>query len=138
MNRVIPPSNFAPILKPTFRRVDRRGTFLEALNERRWGSLLYGEMKRGAVLGNHYHKKTAVFFFLTHGAAQVQWIHPQTRKRVHRALKSQEGIFLEPPFAHAIKFLRDSSFIMLKSRRYDKARPDTYPHAVFKELRPRR
>ena len=118
------------ILKPLFKRVDHRGIFIEALNQGRWESLIFGQMKKGAVMGNHYHRKTAVFFFLARGGARIQWVHPRTRVRGRRSLKTQEGIFLKPPLAHAIRFTRSSSFIMLKSRQYNPAQPDTYPYTV--------
>lgn len=121
------------IVTPGFRRVDERGTFLEVLNTGRWESLLSGHMKSQAVMGNHYHKRTDVFFFLTSGRAEVTCFRFDTAERTQRTLKADEGIFLKARTAHAIRFEEDSSFVMLKSARYDDAHPDTFPHRVLDE-----
>ena len=61
------------ILNPSFVRVDKRGVLKELINNpnKKWSVLNYGTMKKGAIIGNHYHKKTEVFFFLTKGKAKV-------------------------------------------------------------------
>lgn len=118
------------VIRPSFERVDDRGVLREVLNSGRWECLLSGEMKAQAVMGNHYHKKTNVFFFLTSGRADVTSVHMGTGSRRRYVLRRLEGILLKPHVAHAIRFEEDSSFIMLKSVRYDSADPDTFPHRV--------
>jgi len=118
------------IIKPGFKRVDKRGTLLEILNEGQWESVLCGEMKSQAVMGNHYHKHTDVFFFLTNGLAQVTSVDTKTSIREQHLLNRQEGILLKATVAHAILFIEDSSFIMMKSKRYNASQPDTFHFPV--------
>src|SRR5687767_14650779 len=106
------------IIAPSFTRTDERGVFTEILNDGRWESLLAGQMKAGAVMGNHYHKETLVFFFLTSGSANIKTLHIDTRVRDEFRLEAQQGVILNPNESHAILFEQDSGFIMLKSLRY--------------------
>lgn len=119
------------LIRPSFERVDERGTLLEVLNAGRWESVLWGQMKAQAVMGNHYHKRTDVFLFLISGHAEVTSLQLGTGARKAMVLEASEGIMLKANVAHAIHFKADSSFIMLKSVRYDNADPDTFPCRVL-------
>ena len=81
-------------------------------------------------MGNHYHKLTTVFFFLTRGSARIRTVHVQTGERDEFTLPANRGVMLKTNESHAICFLEESDFILLKSRRYDPADPDTYPFDV--------
>lgn len=119
------------VLRPSFERTDSRGTFVELLNAGRWESLVWGEMTSGAVMGNHYHKETEVCFLLTHGRATVVCEDVRSGVRRQVSLKAREGILFKPHEAHAVRYEEPSAFIMLKSRRYDQANPDTFPRVVL-------
>ena len=54
------------IIHPSFERSDERGTFQEILNDGRWEALIRGSMKAGAVMGNHYHKRTSNFLLFNY------------------------------------------------------------------------
>jgi dTDP-4-dehydrorhamnose 3,5-epimerase-like enzyme len=118
------------IIEPSFQRTDERGTFIEVLNGGHWESLIRGRMRAGAVLGHHYHRKTTVFFFLQEGAAKIEIIHVETGRQKRVWLKSNNGIVLHTNESHAIRFLEESDFLMLKSMTYDPADPDTVPYPV--------
>lgn len=118
------------VLQATFRRVDERGTFIEVLNDGHWEVLICGEMRAGAVIGNHYHRKTEIFFFLKKGSARVGIIHVETGERRCLSLVAEEGVILKTKESHAIRFLQDSEFIILKSLRYDPADPDTFQYPI--------
>lgn len=118
------------VLKPSFTRTDGRGTFTEVLNDGRWEVLLTGTMNSDAVLGDHYHKETTVFFFLTRGRAHIKTVHVDTKAREEFDLRSGEGVCLRTGESHAIHFTEPSDFIMLKSKRYDPANPDTFEFVV--------
>ena len=87
-------------------------------------------MGAGAVMGNHYHRKTRVFFHLLSGRAGVRTVDIETGRQDKFLLGENEGVFLEPGESHAIRFLVDSEFLMMKSRPYDPQDPDTFAHAV--------
>jgi len=118
------------ILKPSFRRTDERGTFLEVLNNGHWESLIYGQMHRGAVIGNHYHRKTEIFFFLTTGSARIDIIDVEKGQQRRLSLEANHGVLLKTFESHAVHFLEESEFIMLKSLRYDPDDPDTFQYPV--------
>ena len=118
------------LITPHLVRMDKRGTFIEILNGGRWESVLSGTMKKGAVLGNHYHKKTRIFFYLLEGKATVKIVHVRTGRRKRAALHGYQGLILEVNESHAIRFVKRSVFLMLKSVRYNPARPDTYTFPV--------
>jgi quercetin dioxygenase-like cupin family protein len=117
-------------IAPSFERTDDRGLFQEILNDGHWENLIRGRMNPGAVIGNHYHKKTVVFFYLTTGSAQVKTVNVDTGAREDFGLHANQGILLKVNESHAIRFHEESEFIMLKSLRYDPADPDTYGFPV--------
>jgi len=118
------------ITHPSFERSDERGTFQEILNDGRWEALIRGSMKAGAVIGNHYHKRTLIFFYLTTGAAAIKTVHVETGERDEFQLKSGHGTVLRFNESHAIRFLNESEFIMLKSQKYEADDPDTFRFLV--------
>ena len=59
------------VLSPRFERRDDRGVFREILSGFPAGTVVCGRMNAGAVMGNHYHRRTRVFFYLFAGEADV-------------------------------------------------------------------
>lgn len=118
------------VLVPRFERTDSRGVFREILSGFPAGTVVSGRMGAGAVMGNHYHRKTRVFFHLLSGRAGVRTVDIETGHMDKFLLGENEGVFLEPGESHAIRFLVDSEFLMLKSLPYDPQDPDTFAHPV--------
>ena len=118
------------ILTPAFSRRDERGSFTEIMTGFPSKALLAGRMNAGAVMGNHYHRRTRVFFFLQSGSVQVRTLHAETRGRDAFALIAGQGVLLEPNESHAILFTEDSEWLMLKSEAHDPGDPDTFELVV--------
>jgi dTDP-4-dehydrorhamnose 3,5-epimerase-like enzyme len=118
------------ILEPTFQRRDGRGLLQEVLNEGTWQSVVSGRMNAGAVMGNHYHKETLVFFFLFSGGADIRTVHVETGERDAFTLSTNQGVLLHTNESHAITFTAESEFLLLKTLRYDANNPDTYEFPV--------
>lgn len=118
------------LLAPSFNRTDDRGTFQEVLNGGHWEALIRGTMKPGAVMGHHFHKKTVIFFYLTSGSVRIKTIHVESRETDEFGLAGGRGVILRTDESHAIRFLEESEFIMLKSLKYDPEDPDTYAFPV--------
>ncbi len=118
------------VLKPNYSRKDERGLFVEALNGSPWEQISYGKMQNGATMGNHYHKETSVFFFLVDGSVQIDIVSVRLDEKETLSLNPNEGVILVPNYSHAIRFREDSTFVMGKSKKYDKDNPDTYPLEV--------
>lgn len=118
------------ILKPAFERNDSRGQFQEILNEGTWQSLIRGRMKAGATMGDHYHKKTTIFFYVSSGSVVIRTIHVETGRRDAFDLVAGQGVILRVNESHVIRFLEESEFIMLKSLSYNPSDPDTFTFPV--------
>jgi len=115
---------------PRFERRDERGVFREILTGFPAGTVVCGRMSAGAVMGNHYHRRTRVFFYLLAGRAEVRTVNVETSAADKFLLRENQGAFLEPGESHAMRFLVDSEFLMLKSEPYDPADPDTIEYPV--------
>lgn len=118
-------------LRPSFRRQDERGLFVEVVSGGPWETVITGTMHAGGVIGNHFHKHTRMLFYLMSGAAKVHVVDIETRATATTALRAENGTFLEKNVAHAIVFEQDSSFLLLKSQRYTESDPDTFPYSVY-------
>lgn len=110
--------------KAVFSRSDKRGKFSELVNYGQWQSLITGKMKKSSSMGFHYHKNTIVYFYLLSGKASVKTLNTRTGKKKRGLLKPGEGYVFRPEEVRVIRYLRDSSFLILKSRRYNHLRPD--------------
>ena len=118
------------IITPSFVREDERGTLREVLNSGAWMSIVQGEMRPGAVMGNHYHKETQVFFYLLSGAADIVTEHVIKKTRERFSLSTQQGVLLNTYESHIITFSQASSYLLLKSLPYDPDHDDTYHHPL--------
>ena len=114
----------------TYSRKDDRGTFVEIVNRGPWQTVITGSMNAGAVLGNHYHKVTELFFFLVDGRCRVDVECLRTGRHRQVTLSAGQGVCLATLEAHAVRFLEPSSFILLKSRAFDPDLPDIYDRPV--------
>jgi dTDP-4-dehydrorhamnose 3,5-epimerase-like enzyme len=92
--------------------------------------MIHGSMRAGAVLGNHYHRKTRIFLYLVSGTARIDLVRVKDGVRERAELAAEEGMYLEPEQAHAIRFLTPTEFILLKSRRYNPDDDDTFPYPI--------
>jgi len=116
--------------KSSYRRVDARGEFVEYFNNTQsWKSINGGSMKKGAVMGNHYHKKNLALFIVISGSVKivaydVREKRPQLQGVV---LKASEGAVIYPFATHAVKFLEPSTFLFLKSKKYSEGNKDLFP-----------
>ena len=118
------------VLPTNFERNDERGLFREILNDGRWESLIAGRMNPRAVIGNHYHKKTVIFFHISNGSARIKTININTGSKDDFLLRSGQGVILHTNESHAIIFLEESDFLMLKSVKYDPSDPDTFDFPI--------
>jgi quercetin dioxygenase-like cupin family protein len=118
------------VVTPAFSRKDERGDFTEIIKGFSARALLSGRMKAGAVIGNHYHQKTRLFFYVQSGRVEVRTVDVATGERDRLELSSGQGVVLEPGESHAIRFAEESSWLMLKSEPHDPDDPDTFAHPV--------
>lgn len=125
-----PTRDFIPkpeAVPPTFKRQDGRGLFVEVVNEGPWETVITGHMKAGARMGDHYHRECRAFFFLIRGSAKVEVKHLFDDTTSLVMLEENQGLYFLPFETHAVSYLSDSDFILLKSYRYREDRPDIFP-----------
>lgn len=117
-------------ISPSFVREDDRGLFVEIVNEGPWETVIHGNMRAGKSMGDHYHRENKAFFFLTSGKAEVKVRHLIDESCQQVFLDSGQGIYFLPFEVHTITYLEDSSFILLKSYRYQVDKPDIFPEEI--------
>ncbi|MBI2028408.1 MAG: WxcM-like domain-containing protein [Candidatus Levybacteria bacterium] len=117
-------------INPVFVREDHRGLFVEASNGRSWKTITFGKMKKGAVMGNHYHKKTNALFFIIKGKVKIDNIDVKSRQTQALSLRDNEGIIFPPFVSHAIHFQESSFFMLCKSKKYNPKDTDTFDYVV--------
>lgn len=78
------------------------------------------EAKKGAILGNHYHKETAEYFYITKGTAIAQI--GESSYFVNRG-----SLFCVLPLErHTIECLSDISMMTFLTKAYTKENPDIF------------
>ena len=68
------------------------------------------KIKKGSVLGNHYHEYNETFYLLE-GEADYYFENIKTKERDFIHLKAGERITIEPEIAHRAEFLQDTVMI---------------------------
>jgi dTDP-4-dehydrorhamnose 3,5-epimerase-like enzyme len=120
-------------VSPSMVREDSRGVLIEVVNAGPWETVLTGALRRGGVLGNHYHQRTRMFLFLLEGSADVHLVDVASGRRTVGRLAAGEGTYLETRIAHAVVFREESRFLLLKSHPYQPEDSDTYSFPVFSD-----
>ena len=89
-------------------------------------------MKKGALMGNHYHKRCATLFFLLSGSALVYSKDHRKKKSLRQEVRlaAGEGALFERYETHAWRFTRDSIFVLVKSVPFDEKRQDIHPEKI--------
>ena len=119
-----------------FTRHDKRGIFLEYFNSKTgWQSINGGFMKKGSIIGNHYHKKCLTMFFVMSGSAMIFYknINSPRSKTKKFILSKSQGCIFKPYETHAVKFLEGSSFVLLKTRKFSEKNKDIFKAPLIKK-----
>ena len=115
---------------PFFEREDERGTFSELVNTGTWESLVHCRMKTGAMMGNHYHDHTIVLIYLLEGAAEVKTVNVRSGEARETPVTASQGYVFRPEEARVIRYLQESTVLLMKSHRYDPDDPDLVDYDV--------
>ena len=118
------------IIKPSYKREDERGLLLEIVKNKPFVDLLYGKMKKGSIIGNHYHKKTLEFLHLLEGKAHIYTKNIKNGKKLDFILNKGEGISFDLYESISIEFLYDSKLLLFNNKTFDKDNPDIYNYIV--------
>ncbi len=102
-------------IKPEF--TDERGYISRIVNDDKMGfrAVLYITGKKGAVRGNHYHKKDFHFVYCLSGKfrySEKNMDKPASKKE-SVILKPGDLVLSKPMTAHSMEFLEDSVFLAI-------------------------
>lgn len=122
--------------KPSYKRQDDRGTFLELVNGEQWLSINSGYMKQDAVLGNHYHLDNTIHFITLDATVRVEIQNVVTKEYSYDILTPGEGVIIPTNEAHRLTFITPGHFILLKSMTYFEEHNDIFPFDIETKLLP--
>ncbi len=119
---------FVKKIKPF--HVDARGEMSHLLdNISNITSVLYITCKKGAIRANHYHKKDTHHSYMVNGSMEYTYKELKIQNSKLKTIIVRVGEIVETPpmIMHAMRFLEDSSFIVLttESRDQKKYEKDT-------------
>jgi quercetin dioxygenase-like cupin family protein len=102
-------------IKPVFK--DRRGSVYDIV-EKKVGHVGVITSKRGAVRGNHYHKRSVQYTYVLSGT--VRYTQKDTRgktaKRESIILRPGDLVETPPLVAHSLKFLQDATILDITTK----------------------
>lgn len=118
------------ILKPTFEFRDERGVIREITKDPVWEQLNQQERVKGSVVGNHYHKNMEELFYIINGKINVKICDISSGKKEEFIIKKGDIFKVKPFEAHTLFILKNSSFIVLLSKKFDNNNKDIYPFVL--------
>ena len=75
-------------------------------------------------MGHHYHRYTVIYYYLLSGCADIKMLNIKTGGKSEDCLSPGEGYIFRPEEVRVIRYREESSFLMMKSHRYDPEAPD--------------
>ena len=87
---------------------DKRGFILDVIYKKKFNHATLIYTKRGAVRGNHYHKKTTQISFLINGSCHYYYRNFLLRKLKKIKLNKFDYVITKPQEVHSFKFLKNS------------------------------
>ncbi len=97
--------------KLTISHKDKRGKIIDLLSKEKINAVTYLSFKKGAVRGNHFHKKTVQWAFVMSGKLLIKSQKPQSRI-TQMTIKEGDLMVDEKNESHAILALKDSEIIV--------------------------
>ncbi|MFH2067778.1 MAG: cupin domain-containing protein [Pseudomonadota bacterium] len=112
-------------IKPVFE--DERGAIYDILDDENILHIGLITAKKGAVRGNHYHKKAKQFNHILSGKMELKITDIDTGKVIKHTLEKNDFISIPAGVGHTLIALEDSEFIDLntESRSEDGYEQDT-------------
>lgn len=116
------------IIKTKINAQDKRGIIRDILTHVNIDAITYLTSKKGAVRGNHYHKKTAQYDYILKGSCLCYTKLGERGKIKQRILKIGDLALHPPHERHALKALESLELLSLTKgpRRGSSYEKDTY------------
>ena len=113
------------LLKPEFEHEDSRRTLRQLITTDLKQVNVY-QVNKGAILGEHYHKVTHEYFYITKGSFLVA-IRKIYSKEVTSRIVGKQGFFvILPEIIHTLEALTNGEFMTFLTEPYSKYKLDTF------------
>lgn len=91
---------------------DERGRIIDVLEKEFIEYVTIISSKRGAIRGNHYHKKSVQYAYVLNG--RLELVTQMPREKIKKAIiKTGDLVFTDKMERHALVALQDSEFLVL-------------------------
>ena len=90
---------------------DKRGTITDLLEKENINAVSLVSFKKGAVRGNHFHKKTWQWNYVLSGSLRLR-ARRGTKKPLSLTLKAGDFVLTGPGECHAVLALKDSEMMV--------------------------
>lgn len=130
-------TNALQIVKIQPTHVDERGIIIDLFNEKGIEHIGCISFTRGALRGNHYHKKAKEYTYVLRGKISlfiknVAQDNPRVEEHI---IEGGHLVFIPPYYSHALLAHEDSEILHLadKTREHDALEADTFQYVVYEK-----
>lgn len=117
---------FGNLISPYFCFHDERGKMIGICNLKKWKEINYFSSQKGAIRGNHYHKRTLEGFFIIKGKIKVTLTNVVSGVRKKFLVDGEDIFLIKPGILHTFEVIENSSWINFLSRKVDQNDKDFY------------
>ncbi len=101
------------VTKTKVNHKDERGIIKDILTHTPFDAITFIISKKGAVRGNHYHKKTFQYDYVLKGSMLCVYQEGATGKKQKKVIKEGDLAFHPPHQRHSYKAMEDTEFISI-------------------------
>jgi quercetin dioxygenase-like cupin family protein len=105
---------------------DARGQIVQVVSGSMWKQLNVIFRKKNSMGGGHYHKRTHEFFYVLKGVLLLNTQSINGKNNYNYKLQKGDCFEILPEEQHYMKFIEESTLIVLYSESFDKANIDTF------------
>jgi UDP-2-acetamido-2,6-beta-L-arabino-hexul-4-ose reductase len=107
---------------------DERGTLTEVFKFPHDGQVFCIKMPKGAIRGDHYHKRKTEHFYIVEGSTAIR-MRPVGGAELTVYVLS-EVVTVPPNTVHHIQALSNCTVLVWADEQFNKDDPDTFPEVV--------
>jgi UDP-2-acetamido-2,6-beta-L-arabino-hexul-4-ose reductase len=118
------------------KKIDRRGYFVELLNNENFGQFSFFSILPGKTRGNHYHHTKLEKFVVLEGDVKFKFIDLSTKLKFSAVVREKKNksivVNTIPGWAHSIKNIGSNTakLIVWSNEVFDKKNPDTFSYEL--------
>lgn len=111
------------LLKPEYQHADSRRTISQLITDNIKQVNSY-QVTKGAILGEHYHRFTNEYFYVTKGTFVVFVNEVGKKQSMSRILNKQSFFMARSGLVHTIEALTNGEFLTFLTKPFDPKEPD--------------